>query len=73
MGGPLSVTFRDIYKTKIERDIIHPFNPIFYRWYVNDIYNRLKINKKDNLYEALNKYKNIKLTVEKSPSKFLDT
>ena len=30
--------------------------------------------KKDDLYEGLNKYyKNIKLTVEKSPSKFLDT
>ena len=73
MGGPLSLTFRDIYKTKMERDIIHPFNLLFYRRYVDDIYNRWKINKKDNLYEALNKYKNIKLTVEKSPSKFLDT
>ena len=73
MGGPLSVTSRDIYKTKMERDIIHPFNPIFYHRYVDDTYNRWKINKKDNLYEALNKYKNIKLTVEKSPSKFLDT
>ena len=47
---------------KMERDVVHPFNPIFYRRYVDD------------LYEALNKYhKNIKLTVEKSPSKFLDT
>ena len=37
------------------------------------LYSRRKINKKDDLYEALNKYKNIKLTVEKSFSKFLDT
>ena len=74
MGGPLSVTFSDIYMTKMERDVLHPFNPIFYRRYVDDIYNRRKIDKKDDLYEALNKYhKTIKLTVEKSPSKFLDT
>ena len=74
MGGPLSVTICDIYMAKMERDVVHPFNPIFYRRYVDDIYKRQKMNKKDDLYEALNKYhKNIKLTVEKSPSKFLDT
>ena len=69
-GSPLSVTFFP----KMERDVARPFNPIFYRRYVDDIYNRRKINKKDDLYEALNKYhKNIGLAVEKSPSKFLDT
>ena len=74
MGGPLSVTFSDIYMTKMERDVVHPFNSIFYHRYVHDIYSRRKINKKDELYEALNKHhKNIKLTVAKSPSKFLDT
>ena len=58
----------------MERDVVLPFNPVFYRRYVNDIYNRRKINKKDDLYEALNKYhENIKLTIEKSPSKLLDT
>ena len=73
MGGPFSVTFSDIYVTKMERDVVHPFNPIFYHRYVDDIHNRRKINKKDDLYEALNRpHKNIKLTVEKSPSKFLD-
>ena len=60
--------------TQMERYVVRPFNPIFYRRYVDDIYNRCKINKKDYLYEALNKYhKNIQVTVEKSPSKFLDT
>ena len=73
MDGPLPVTFSDIYMTKVERDVVHPFNPIFHHKYVDDIYNRQKINKKDDLYESLNKYKNIKLTVEKSPPKFLDT
>ena len=74
MGGPLSVTLSDIYMTKMERDVVHSFNPIFYRRYVDDIYNRRKIYKKDDLYETLNKdHKNIKLTVEKIPSEFLDT
>ena len=85
MGGPLSFndvhlvmfiscTFSDVYMRKMKRDVVHPFNPIFYRRYVDDTCNRWKINKKDYPYEALNKYhKNIKLTVEKSPSKFLDT
>ena len=73
MDGPLSVTFSDIYMKKRERDVVRPFNTIFYRRYVDDIYNRRKINKEDDLYEVLNKYhKNIKLTVEKGPSKFLD-
>ena len=58
----------------METDVVRPFNSIFYRCYVDDIYNRQKIDKKDDLYEALNKYhKNIKLTVEKSPTNFLDT
>ena len=57
---------------KWKENVVCPFIPIFYCRYVGDIYRR-KINKKDDLYEALNKYKNIKLTVEKSPSKFLDT
>ena len=58
----------------MERDVVRPFNLIFYRRYVDDTYNRRKVNEKDDLYEALNKYhKNIGLAVEKSPSNFLDT
>ena len=73
MGNSLSVTISNIYMTKMERDAVQPFNPIFYHRYVDDIYNRRKINKKDDLYEALNKYhKNIKLTLEKSLLKFLN-
>ena len=37
LGGPLSVTFSDMYMTKMERDVIRPFNPIFYHRYVDDI------------------------------------
>ena len=73
MGGPLSVTFSDIYMTKMERHVVCSFNRIFNHRYVDDINNRRKINKKDDLYESLNKYhKNIKLTVEKISSKFPD-
>ena len=74
IGGPLSATFSGINMAKMEIDVVRPFSSIFYRRYVDDIYNRQKTNKKDDLYEVLNKYhKNIKPTIEKSPSKFLDT
>ena len=46
MGDPFSVTFSNIYMTKMERDVLNPFNPIFYRRYVDDIYNRRKSSKK---------------------------
>ena len=34
MGRPLSVTFSDIFMTKMENDIIIPIKPFFYRRYV---------------------------------------
>ena len=55
MGGPLSVTFSEICMTKMKRDVVRPFNPIFHRRYVDNIYNRQKINKEDDLYEVLKK------------------
>ena len=74
MGGPLSVTLSDIFMIKIENDIVIPTKPIFYRRYVDDIYNRRKKNIEDSLFKALNSYhKNIKLTIEINPIKFLDT
>ena len=42
MGGPLSVTFSDIYMVKTENDVIIPSKPIFYRRFVDDIYSRRK-------------------------------
>ena len=48
--------------------------PIFYRRYVDDIYSRRKKNIEDSLFKALNSCdKNIKLTIETNPIKFLDT
>ena len=72
MGGPLSVTFSDIYMVKMENDAAMLSKPIFYRRFVDDIYSRRKLG--DNvLFDRLNNYNpNIKLTIEVNPSKFLD-
>ena len=72
-GGPLSVTFRDIYTVKIEKNVVTTSKPIFYRRLVDDIYSRRKIG--DNvLLDRLNNYRSsIKLTIEVNPSKILDT
>ena len=73
MGGPLSVTFSDIYMVKMENDVVIPSKPIFYRRFVDDIYSRWKLG--DNaLFDRLNSYHpNIKVIIEVNPSKFLDT
>ena len=62
MGGPLSVTFIDIYMVKMENDIVIPCKPIFYR--------KRKLG--DNvLFDRLNSHHpNIKLTIEVNVSMF---
>ena len=52
MGGPLSVTFSDIFMIKMENDIVIPMKPIFYRRHVEDIYSRRKKNIEDSLFKA---------------------
>ena len=53
MGGPLSVTFSDIYVVKMENDIVIPSKPIFYCIFVDNIY----IGLGDNvLFDQLNSY-----------------
>ena len=42
MGGPLSVTFSEIYMVKMENDVVIPSKPIFYCRFVDDIYSRHK-------------------------------
>ena len=73
MGGPLSITFSDMYMVKMENDVVTPSKPIFYRRFVDDIYSRRKLA--DNvLFDRLNNYHpHIILTIEKNPSMFLDT
>ena len=74
MGGPLSVTFANIFLTKLEKDIVRPHNPPFYKHFVDDIITRRSINQPDLLFSEINEYHpNIKFTTETNPRKFLDT
>ena len=63
-----------IYMVKIKLEAARPLKHLFYDRYVEDIYNRRKKDKFDKSFYALNNYhENIKLTIEISPLKFLDT
>ena len=63
-----------IYLVKIKIEVARPLKPLLYSRYAEDIYNRRKKNESDKVYYALNNYhENIKLTIEISPLKFLDT
>ena len=74
MGGPISVVFANIFMCKLEKEVVRPLKPIFYKRYVDDIYVRRKKNTPDILYDKLNSYHpNIKFSIEIHPSKFLDT
>ena len=47
MGGPVSVVFSDIFMCKIEKDVVVPAKPIFYKPYIDDIYIYRKKNVND--------------------------
>ena len=74
MGGPLSVTFSNIYMTKAERKLVEPTKPQFYKRFVDDIINKRYKDRPDNPFEALyGNHPKIKYTIEVKPNKFLDT
>ena len=74
MGGPLLVTFSNIYLTKLEKDQVKPLKPKFYRRFVDDVISRRLKNTYDSLFEKLNNYhEKINFTIETNPKKFLDT
>ena len=74
MGGPLSLTFSNIYLTKLETDKVRPTKPLFYKRFVDNVINRRKKNTPDSLVTSLNCYHpNINFTVEVNPSTFLDS
>ena len=57
----------------METDVVHPLKPLFDSRYVDDIYHRCSKDEFDDIFQALNNYhENINLTIELSPSKFLD-
>ena len=66
--------FSDIFMYKMEEGVVVPAKPIFYKHYVDDTYIRRKKNVNDELVQNLNSYhRNIKLTLQENPRKFLDT
>ena len=74
MGGPLWVTFSNIYLTKLEIDIVRPTKSLFYKRFVDDVINRRKKNTPDSLLTSLNCYHpNINFTGEVNSSKFVDS
>ena len=74
MGGPLSVTFFNIYLTKLEKDQVKSLKPKFYRRFVDDVVRRRLKNTHDSLFEKLNNYhEKINFTVKINAKKFLDT
>ena len=74
MGGQLSVTLADIHMVRIDTNIVVPIRPIFYKRYVDDVYNRRQKNTVDKLYNGLNNYHpKVKLTIETNPLRCLNT
>ena len=75
MGGPwVSVTFSNIYLTKLERRKGRTTKPLFYKCFVDDVINRRKKNAPDSPLTSLNCYHpNINFPFEVNPSKFLDS
>ena len=57
-----------------EENIVAPMKSYFYKRYQYDMYIQRKKNELESLFEELNFYHpTIKLTIEKNPTKFLDT
>ena len=72
--GSLSVVFSNRFMKSMKENLVNPLNPFFYMRYLDDIYVRRNNDCSDSLFQALNNYHpNIKLTLELSPSKFIDS
>ena len=50
MGGSLSVVLAGIFMAKMECDVVQPYQPQFYKRYVDDIITKLNIGSIDNLF-----------------------
>ena len=72
MGGPLPVTFSNIYLTKLEKDQVKALKPKVCQRF--DVTGRRLKNTHASLLKNLNDYhEKIKFTIEFNPQKFLDT
>ena len=74
-GWFISVIMSDIHLKRIEKDCVAPLNPKLYKSYVDDTINKRKKNAaNDELFANINSHhKNIKLTIETDPTRFIDT
>ena len=75
MGGAISVIMSGIHMKRMEKDCVAPLNLKFYKRYVDDTITKRKKNAtNEELFANMNSHhKNIKLTVETNPTRFLDT
>ena len=69
MHGPLSVTLADIYRIRMETDVVVPTRRMFYKRYDDDVCNCHLHDTSDKLYDDLND--NLITTIK--PQSFLDT
>ena len=69
MGGSLSVIISDIFMTKLEKQVLSPEKPGFYKRYVDDVIRRRKKNQPDRLLSKfMSFHSKIKFTVEANES-----
>ena len=74
MDDTISVIMPGIHMKRMEKDCVAPLNPNFYKRYINDTMVKGKKNAtNDELFANMNSHhKNITLTVEMNPARFLD-
>ena len=70
LGHPLSVTLADVHMILTENDVVKPLKSLFYKRYVDGIYNG---REKNIILISYNYHPNIKLMIEIEVKKFLDT
>ena len=75
IGGAFSVIMSGIHMKRTEKDCVVSLDPKFYQSYVDDTITKRKKNAtNDELFVNIKSYhKNIKLTVESNPNRFLGT
>ena len=66
--------FSDIFMCNMEKDVLVPAKPIFYKRHVDETYIHRSKNVNHDLFQNLNSYHtNIKLNLGENPRKFLGT